>query len=161
MRGFTLIELILTVSIIAFLSLIGITRFNQLRQDSVMNSTVDEFISQVRSARNMSMAGEVLEGETIDDFEEDGLPLYGVSVTTGSYELYRDYIAKGDTVETRQSIAATNLNSDMTISGSTEVEFERISGDTAGASFIFEKAGIAEKKQVDITSDGVIKKSKV
>lgn len=161
MRGFSLIELILTISIIAFLSLIGMTKFNQLRQDSAINSAVDEFISEVRSSRNMSMSGEVLEGESIADFEEDGLPAYGVSVSANSYELYRDFIAKGDTLETREFLSTTNLDSDISISGSSEVEFERISGDTAGASFVFEKLGVAEKKQVDISSDGVIKKSKV
>src|SRR3989344_3056736 len=96
MKGFTLVELLVTIAIIGALSLVGTIKFNQLRGDVVINSVAEELASQIRSARNMSMVGIVVEGEEDQDFEGNGLPVYGVGVAGNSHFLFRDYIKKGE-----------------------------------------------------------------
>jgi prepilin-type N-terminal cleavage/methylation domain-containing protein len=158
MRGYTLIEVIIVVSIIAFLSMIGITKFNELRKDVVLNQAVDEFVSQVKSARSMSMTGLVNEGES---FADDGLPSYGVSVSGSTYDLFRDYKLPDGTVVTNDSEETYELDTTINITGSSQVKFSRISGDTIGANFIFEKSDVSEKRQINIGADGVISITKI
>ena len=60
-KGFTLIEVIVVMSIISILSLIGIGAFLAARDDAMINADADQIISRIRDYQNRSMA--VVQGD--------------------------------------------------------------------------------------------------
>lgn len=159
MKGYSLIEIIIVVAIISVLALVGSIRFNQFREDTNVNLVTDEFVSQIKTARVKSMAGEINEGEIYSDFEESGLPSFGVKVSGNSYSLFREYIAKGDSDATRENFETTTLGSAFSISGDSEILFPRIKAVSSG-NFVIEKDGIA-KSEIIINSQGIITVNKL
>lgn len=160
MKGYTLLEVIVVIAIIGILSAFASAKFNQLRKETIINLAADEFASELKTARVKSMAGEVEEGEVLTDFEEGGLPSFGVLVSANTYALFRDYIAEGDALTTRQDLETTTLDSTFNISGDSEVVFPRLTG-AASATFIIENEGTNGKRQVSINSEGVISITKI
>jgi len=55
-KGFSLIEVIVVMSIISILSLIGIGAFLAARDDAMINADADQIISRIRDYQNRSMA---------------------------------------------------------------------------------------------------------
>jgi len=155
MKGYSLIEVIIVIALIAIFSLFGSIKFNQFREDTVINLATEEFESHVRSARAKSMVGEIREGETVALFEENGLPSWGVSASVNTYSIFREFILKGEPDKTRETIETITLDSSFNISGDTEVLFPRISGQSS-ATFIIEKVDTALKREVSINLQGVI-----
>jgi len=154
-QGFTLIELMITIAIIGALSLVGSIKFNQFRDDAIINAAAEELASQIRSARNMSMVGVVTEGEVIQDFEVNGLPVYGVGVGGNSYFLFRDYTKKGESDKTRENLENVVLEPTFNITGDTEIVFSRRYGEASPKSFVIEKSGVSQKK-VTVNEQGVV-----
>lgn len=161
MKAYTLIEVVLVVAIISLMSLIGMTKFGEFQKDAKLGTSADEFVSTLRMARGMSMAGSIGEGEAYSDFEEDGLPYFGVSVSGNTYEIFREVEYKGAGSVVRETVEKTDLDPDFNLTGSGEIKFERISGDTTGAIFTLENSDITEKMQIDIDSLGNIQKKKI
>ena len=155
MKGFTLVELLVTIAIIGALSLVGTIKFNQFRDDVVINSVAEELASQIRSARNMSMVGIVMEGEEGQDFEVDGLPVYGVVVGGNSHFLFRDYTKAGESDKTRENLETSVLEPSFNISGDSEIVFSRIYGEAPPKTFIIEKSGVSQKKVI-VDGQGVV-----
>ena len=155
MKGFTLVELLVTIAIIGALSLVGTIKFNQFRGDVVINSVAEELASQIRSARNMSMVGVVKEGEEDQDFEVDGLPVYGVGVAGNSQFLFRDYTKAGESDKTRENLETSVLEPSFNISGDSEIVFSRIYGEAPPKTFIIEKSGVSQKKVI-VDGQGVV-----
>ena len=177
-RGFTLLEVVVVVAIIAILSLIGVNSVNTFRQEAVMDSTVNEFIAVLKTAKNKSMAGEVPEGLPADDFSVEGLPKYSVEVSSvkvlsGTYYLaYTD--SDGKWCRDPNEIWVNNLekcqipsviSSELSITDGV-VDFSRISGNTTTNCFIVKKVSnktctcstpSGKYKRIDISADGVIK----
>ena len=155
MKGFTLIELMVTVAIIGALSLFGSIKFNQFRDDAIINAAAEELASQIKSARNMSMVGEIKEGEGSYDFEVDGLPVYGVGVAGNSHFLFRDYTKAGESDKTRENLETAVLETSFNISGDSEIVFSRIKGEAPPITFFIEKNGVSQKK-VTVDGQGVV-----
>jgi len=160
-KGFTLIEVVVAVTIVSFMSMVGISKFGEMQKDTLLTTTVDEFVSDVRTARNKSMSGEISESETPTSFTESGLPVYGISVSGTSYILFREYVksvaAGGDGVTVlKENMQQKDLGSLFSLSGDSQIKFQRINGKTSGGTFIIERSGVAEKKQVNISSEGIL-----
>jgi prepilin-type N-terminal cleavage/methylation domain-containing protein len=171
-RGFTLLEVVVVIAIIAVLSLIGVNSVNNFRQEAVLDSTVNEFIAVLKSAKNKSMAGEIPEGMGISDFYSDpdgtpvGLPKYGVEVKPGTYYLTRNYTISDGSVkkecQTDNGIWLIDCSTYLVIPSelsinSGVVEFSRISGTTTHTSFNIIKVSNGKGENIDISPDGIIK----
>ena len=170
-KGFTLLEAMVVVSIIAILSFMGINSVNSFRQEAIMDNTVNEFISVLKTARNKSMAGEIPDGMTSDTskFSEDGLPVYGVEVNSGTYYLTRNYTYDGTTTKECQTYDG-NWISDCTTYLVVPSEFSitpgvvkylRISGKTISTNFDIKKVSSGTGKKIEVSSDGMITISEI
>jgi prepilin-type N-terminal cleavage/methylation domain-containing protein len=164
-KGFTLLEVVVVIVIITILSLIGVNSVNTFRQEAVMDSTVNEFVALLKTAKNKSMAGEIPEGRDTDKFSTDGLPIYGVEVKSGTYYLTRSYIYDGISVTECQTPEGTWLNdcstflvvpSELSITPGVVV-FSRISGTTTHNNFNIEKISGGIGRNIEILPDGMIK----
>jgi prepilin-type N-terminal cleavage/methylation domain-containing protein len=161
MKGFTLIEVIIVISLISALTLIGITKFSNLREDTMLTIAVDEFASNLRTARIKSMSGEIDKTKAVSDYEPHGLPVYGIETDGSEHKLFVEFISIGEETATRQYIDRILLDAEFAFSGSAEVGFKRISGQSPGAVFILENTVNSEKQQISIDSVGVITITKI
>ena len=153
-NGFTLLETIIVLGIISVFSLIGINTINSFREEAELDSAVNEFVTELKMARNKSMAGEVLGSETEADFEMDGLPQYGIQTTPGNYSLTRTFI-KVDGSSGFDTLETIALDTGLTLSPLDTIYFDRISGKTSSESFNIQRSSGVGKK-IDISSEGVI-----
>lgn len=160
MRGYTLIEVILVVTIIAFMSVVGMTKFNQFKQDTDIDLASEGFVSEIRTAKNMSMSGMIEDGKDASYYESDGLPEYGVDNVGSGYKLFRDYKLSGGISKT-DYLEEIQLDPSITITGDNQIKFTRINGETGGAIFVMQKTGVSEKRQINIDSKGVITVTKI
>src|SRR3972149_6472686 len=88
-KGFSLIELVVATSIIATLSLISVLSIVRFQKTTILDNTTAELDSTIHLAQSKSVSGELLEEEEPDDFEENGLPQYGVHVSSDEYTIFR------------------------------------------------------------------------
>lgn len=87
-KGFTMIEILIVLGIIAALSALAVSGYSQYRRSALIDLSVDSFVSQVGELRSRTVYGEVgdakydeivsrLEGEEVDAVLDDGLRCYG------------------------------------------------------------------------------------
>src|SRR3989338_10243825 len=89
-KGFSLIELVVATSIMSTLSLISVLSIVRFQKTTILDNTTAELDSTIHLAQSKSVSGELLEEEEPDDFEENGLPQYGVQVSSDEYTMFRD-----------------------------------------------------------------------
>ena len=160
MRGASLLETLVVVGLIAMLSLTGVNTINNFRKEASLDNAANEFVSAVREARNMSMNGILLPGETADDFANDGLPEYGISVYNGSYSLIRQCLRVEGGNCSGEIISNTTLNSDHQITPGGSFFFKRITGSTLDRSIMITHINGKDGRQIDIRSNAVIEVAK-
>lgn len=90
-KGFTLIETVVVVAIISILAFFGVENIIEFQKNSLLEGTANELASTLRQARTKSLAGELLEGDILSCFTQDGLPKYGVRIAGQTYILFREY----------------------------------------------------------------------
>ncbi len=167
MSGVSLIETIVVIAIIATLSTMGVNSFINFKNDSSIDNATNEFISDMKLARNKSMNGEILEGEKTEDFDPNGLPKYGLNISNNSYQLIRNCLkADGTTTcEGEPTIENINLDPEYTFSEdedyTIEFYFERITGKTEELTLTIEKKGGSYGRQISISSDFLITITKI
>ncbi|OGK14127.1 hypothetical protein A3H80_04700 [Candidatus Roizmanbacteria bacterium RIFCSPLOWO2_02_FULL_37_19] len=153
-KGFSLIELVVATSIIATLSLISVLSIVRFQKTTILDNTTAELDSTIHLAQSKSVSGELLEEEEPDDFEENGLPQYGVQVSSDEYTMFRDIQRVGES-STRETLESYSINDFVTISPTAEVVFSRIQGATSATTFTIQGAN-SESRQVIISADGQI-----
>ncbi|MGD8744387.1 MAG: prepilin-type N-terminal cleavage/methylation domain-containing protein [Candidatus Woesebacteria bacterium] len=156
MKGFTLIELLVVVVIITIITLGGYENIVGFQKGVVLDQTTSEFVNTLRHARNKSISGEIEEGKTHANYDEDFLPRYGVGVdaTQDKYYLFVNYQEAG--VESTVIQEEYELSQPLEISPDTQVYFERITGNSAAASITITDIKSAETRTISITSAGEI-----
>lgn len=167
MRGVSLIETIIVIAVISFLSTIGVNSFINFKNDATINNITDELISDIKLARNKSMNGELLQSESVSEFSLNGLPEYGLSITEGSYKILRECL-KEDEITTCETEALENLQytDDFKIraidpqyklmSSNSEFYFERITGKTEGQTITVAQKDDKYAREIEISSDFLI-----
>lgn len=153
-HGFSLIELIVTLGLVAILSTLSVLTIVRFQKIAILDNTASELNSVLHSAQNKSLSGVLSEDEEPEDFEDDGLPQYGVKVLDGKYELFRDSQKVGQ-VEGREMIEEHLIHESVTISPLTEVIFDRLSGAGTGVTFTLQIQG-GDLRRVVIDSYGQI-----
>lgn len=133
-KGFTLIELIVVIALIAGLSALAIPIYSSFQIEVQFDNTTAEITQTLRRAQALTLAG-----------EQD--KVWGVTFTSSSYSLYANGDASFDELET---IPAT-----LTLSGLSTVEFSRLNGGTADTGSITVTASsIGKIKTISVNSEG-------
>lgn len=137
MKGVGLLETIVVIATIAFLSTIGANSFINIKNDAEIDAITDELISDIKLARNKSMNGELLESETTDTFNTDGLPEYGISIFANSYKIIRQCIkadatdCSSEDLSVLEDFKVRNINPQYTLDTNVSDDkfyFDRITG---------------------------------
>ena len=132
--GFTLVELIMTISIISLITALAIPVYSSFQVETQLGNTAVEIAQTLRRAQQKAFAGEQ---------DRD----WGVSFTSSAYTLY----ANGDSsFDEEQTLPAT-----LQLSGLSGVEFSRLTGKTSDTGNIIVTAGsIDQNKTVNVNGEG-------
>lgn len=155
-KGFTLIETVVVVAILAILAFFGVENIIEFQKNSLLEATASELASTLRQARTKSLAGELLPSETPEDFEANGLPKYGVNIMGQTYTLFREYQRLGDSSLTRQDLEAFAIGDQLMLSPSGgEAVFARVTGESSPVSFTLQRKDGRGSREIGIGDKGV------
>lgn len=149
--GFTLIEILIVVFILALLALISIPVFYLFSRNADVDNAAQEFYTTLNLAQSKTVSSE----------NESQYGVYlDTSVSPNQYILF-----KGASYETRETAADQNFwlpktveFSDVTLDGGNEVVFSRLTGyaTPAGSVAVSLKTDASKLKNVFISSSGII-----
>ena len=149
-NAFTLIELIIVISIAIILATIGVLNLYNYRTQNDLEMTVKEIVSTLRVARNYSISQESIESGSNKK--------WGVYFESGNYILYRgiNYNDAGKTIASKSILRPTIEF--KTMPNPQDVIFEPITGKPNAANFIeiSLKSNPANFKTITINSNGQI-----
>lgn len=146
MKGFTIIEVVIVIVILAVLTAMAITSFSGFRQNQLLNSDVNKAISVINEARSKTLSSQ--------DFSQ-----YGVH-----FEASQIVVFKGATyVASSPDNATSTLSSFIEISGislnggGSDVVFQKLTGktDNYGTITFRVKANTGKTKMISIKSTGI------
>ncbi len=157
-NGFTLLEVLIVIAIVGFVSTIGTYKFIAFQQNSELTAFAEEFASTLKTAKNKSINGEILPSQNLSDFRDpDGLPYWGVSVSTGSYSLTENCVKPDGTLCDSPNVETTNLKTGYSFTSSGNTDFERLTGKMTGTgSYILRSPGNQECAKVSVGVNGYV-----
>lgn len=157
MKGFSLIETLVTVTIITTLAAVSVETIINFQQQSLVDSSAKELVATLRSAQGKSRSGELGLGETASDFATDGLPVYGVAISNPTYDLVKKFTPFGG-AQTETAIESHKVSSGVTISPSPlSFYFSRVNGvPNAAGSLTVQKGTNTKARTVSILDNGLI-----
>lgn len=144
MKGFTLIEIIIVVVILAILTALALVSFSGFRQNQILNTEVNKVISVINEARSKTLSSQ--------DFSQ-----YGAHFESSAVILFKGLAYPGG------GISTTTLPSSMEISGTSlngggsDVVFQKLTGktDNYGAVTFRVKADTNKIKIINIKQTGI------
>ncbi len=155
-RGFTLIEALISIAIIALLAVVGVANLAGFQKEVRLESFASEFVSALKTAKNKSVNAEVPAGVSgFDSYtDDDTLPFWVVKTDSNKYEYYSIYKLESD-VDYTSSVSETVLiPSGSSILPNTEIGFERLTGKTLETCFTIQVSGYSVKKYLLVNANG-------
>jgi prepilin-type N-terminal cleavage/methylation domain-containing protein len=123
-RGFTLIELIIVMSIIGILLGFSTINLSRSQQSASLNAVEQILLSDLRQQQLKAMVGDA-EGRAASDS-------YGIHFDSNKYVLFHGTYSEGE-----PSNSVINLDSNMQFNNPEyDIVFSRLSGEIAGAAVI-------------------------
>lgn len=155
-KGFTLLETIIVVAVLATIALAGMETITEFQKNALLEATANEFASALRTARSKSLAGELPEGNHPDEFAEGGLPQYGVEVNTNQYFLFRDYQLEGEGPN-HEALENENysISDRLALTPSGMVTFNRVTGLTNPTIFTLSRLDGRGTREIEVDQKGV------
>ncbi len=170
MKGFSLIELIIAIAIISFLSTIGVNTFINFKNETSIDNLAYELISDIKLARNKSMNGELLKDETEENFIPNNLPRYGLKMKKDTYQIVRQCSKTDGTTCDTENLENLEYTDDFKIRSISslyildpEIDFffERITGKSDPITITLKEKSAKYGRKIEISSDFIIKISKI
>lgn len=156
-KGFTLIETVVVMGILAIISLVGVESIVEFQKNSVLDGSANEFASSLRAARTKSLSGELLLGEKPEDFASDGLPKYGVRISGVTYSLFREYRLISDVGPVTQVLETQTVDNQLSVKpDGAFVLFKRVDGSHPPISFTVERKDGRGSRTIDAGSKGIV-----
>jgi len=155
-KGFTLIEIVIVITILAIISTIVISNFFLWTKKTDVNNTIQEFANILRLAQNRTLSSE-------------GDSQYGVYINTVDSP-YKYILFKGTSYDTRDSsfdqvsiLVKTVEFFNISLGGGNEIVFSKLSGASvqSGSVSIRSKSDTSQIKTVYIENSGTINFSSV
>ncbi len=120
MKGFTLIEILVTISIAAVLFAIIVSGFSGLRNNSDLQSAVEDSVSYLQETRANTLSS-------------NNANVYGVHFESGKFVLFvgATYDPASATNKNRLLPSSVEINSISLNGGGNDVVFKRLTGETS------------------------------
>lgn len=144
--GFTLLELVIVVGILALLAGIILSSFSGFRNSKVLDTASEESLALLSEARGSTLAGK-------DSYQ------YGVHLAAGQMVLYRGAVYSSS--DTNNKIVtldgALEIVSITLTGGGSDVLFDRLTGKTSqpGAFVIRVKSNTAKARTITVNGTGI------
>lgn len=142
--GYTLVELLLVLAIVAVVGILSVPLFSRsLTQSSVAN-TSDQLVQSIRKAQFYSMVS-----------RKDNLWGWGVNYGSFVITLYQgqSYGSRNQALDEK-----FNVSDSLTISGLTDLNFTRLTGIPSSGSFpmTITVSGLGSSKTITVNGQGVV-----
>ncbi len=147
-RGFTLLELLISIAVLALLGTFIVSGFSSYRESAALDQAVDEALELLREARSRALASE-------------GASSFGVYFASTSVTLFPGgiYVAgnpSNTVVALPPGVTVTAISLSTTTASAV---FERLSGESRAAGTVtFTTARSAKTKQIQILPSGASRK---
>ncbi len=129
MKGFSLVETLVIITIITTIAVVSVETIINFQQQSLVESSAKELVATLRQAQGKSRAGELAQGEMAADFTTNGLPTYGVSLNGSNYALIRKATPVATGTEATLTLESHVVSAGVTFSpAGFTVMFARVSG---------------------------------
>ncbi|HEY4490196.1 MAG TPA: prepilin-type N-terminal cleavage/methylation domain-containing protein [Candidatus Paceibacterota bacterium] len=141
--GFTAIEILISVAILAALAILTFSSFSSLSQSQILEKESLNVLSAIEKARSMTLSS-----------EKDSV--WGVRFDTDSVVIFKENYSSGDpdniTIDLNSgvTISSTNLNG-----GGSSVIFEKLTGETQNFGTTTLRSKINSTKNIIILSTGI------
>ena len=151
-RGFTLLEMLIVISIFAILSVSGIGYYRNYSKNVALDGMRDEMIFTLKEARAKSALGDAGSGDVSLS--------WGVFVVNGAsdyYELYATpttYLNASTTIHSTKTLDTGVIFTNPTEGANMDIRFEKITGSTTPQTISFFSEG--RVVTITISSLGVI-----
>jgi Tfp pilus assembly protein FimT len=157
MRGFTLLEIVIIMAIFSVLTVAGVTSITKFQKQARLDSTTNELVNNLRLANTKSVTGELLETEVPSNFEETGLPQYGVLIDDAThYSLIRQYQLVGQSITT-ETLNTIDITDEFSLSPvGTSIIFIRPSGITSSTTITLQQINSPDTTDIVVQSNGSI-----
>ena len=146
MKGFTLIEVLLTFAIIAIISVIGVMSLSNFNKDKALDIEVEKVLSLVTKARSLTLSA--LDGSA-----------YGVHFEERKAVLFNgaSYSAGASTNEIQTLNGEVKISAISLAGGGSDVVFAKLTGATAqsGTITVAEVRNASQTKVITIAAIGV------
>ena len=138
MRGFTLIEILVSITVIVIVILVVVSGLSSFRKSAELNQAVDGVVSQLREARRRTI-------------ESKDASQWGVHRESSRTTLFKGAAYSAGAPDNE----VFTLPSAVTAAGPADIVFKRISGDTDNAGTVTLTLG-TDIRTINIRSSGLI-----
>lgn len=160
MKGFTLIESVIVIAILATIAMVGMNNITEFQRNAILSAATQELGSTLRVAKADSTSGLVKIGEIYSD---TGYPYYGIALSYDSgnkqyiYQLTRTFTLSGGSATTENVESHAIDPSIIVAPASVAVTFTRITGNPSSAATItLTRTGTATSRTVTVNGSGLI-----
>lgn len=147
MKGFTLIEIVITFAIIAVISVGVVSSFSKLKESQSLENTFNESIALINEARSKTLSS------------ENALQ-YGVHFEESKTVLFSGAVYDANSPSNITSIISSliEISSIALNGGGSEIIFQRLTGktDKFGSITIRVKTNPSKTKTINVKSSGII-----
>lgn len=146
MRGFSLIEIIVALSIALILIIAVIVSFSSFKEESELNKAVEDILIAIQTAHSKTISSE--------NFYQ-----YGVHLETGRLTVFKGTVfSESDPSNLKNELSSLIEISDISLNGSgSDIVFQKVTGKTEnyGAITLRIKSSLLRAKTINIKSTGV------
>jgi len=148
-EGFTLIELIVVIGIMAILTSIGLAYFNNFNEEKKITAEVSRLVDVLQLARSKSMANDYSPMPTCTDFSG-----YQLEITQIAYNFV--FCCSDCSGANRKLLQSHTLYSTVTVDAGYTFLFRPLTGQTIGSTLKIGNNTLNKCAQVDIQNSGLI-----
>ena len=156
-KGFTLIESVVVIAILAILALASINTIVEFQKNAILTAATQELASTLRVAQANSTAGKLQPGETADTYVGTNIPNYNIHMSGNTYQLVRMYPDR--TMVSELPLEKHTIDSSLSLfttpHGISDVMFNRVTGATNAITLTLSRSN-GETRSITITKDVLI-----
>ena len=151
MKGFTILELVISIAIIAIISVAISTNLISFQRVASLDAAAKDIVSQLRSVQNKALSGE--------DGNSDGTgDSWGVRFSNSTYDTYAEFY--GASFNSANVTGTTTLSSSVIFinpasSATKDIVFTKITGTTSPSTIIIQTQDGSQTKTINVATSTI------